>query len=169
MLATVDWVIVGVLGVSTLISIRRGFVKEALSLVTWIVSVVVARLFAGQLAVLLENHIDLASLRLGVSYFVLFIGTLMVGGMVNHLVGEFVKLTGLSGPDRFLGMFFGLARGAIIIVVAVAGLNYLELNTKDPWWTESRLIPEIVQVVERLGPLLLEQGEQLLLDTSESV
>ena len=46
-LATIDWVIVGVLGVSTLISIRRGFVKEALSLVTWIAAVLIARLFAG--------------------------------------------------------------------------------------------------------------------------
>lgn len=168
MLATVDWLILGVLGISTLISIRRGFVREALSLVTWIVAVVVARLFAAQFAILLENHIELDSFRLVVSYFVLFVGTLAVGGMVNHLVGEFVKLTGLSGTDRFLGMFFGLARGAIIVLVAVAGLNYLELATEDQWWVESRLIPEIVQVVERLGPLLLEQGEQLLQSTSES-
>lgn len=168
MLAIVDWVIVGVLAISTLISIRRGFVREALSLVTWIVAVIVARLFAGPFSVLLENQIDSASIRLGVSYFILFAGSLMVGGMVNHLVGEFVKLTGLSGADRFLGMFFGLARGAIIIVVAVAGLNYMGLGSEDQWWEESRLIPEIVQVVEQLGPLLLEQGGQLLQGTNES-
>ena len=53
-LATIDWVIVGVLGVSTLISIRRGFVKEALSLITWIAAVLIARLFAGQFTVVLE-------------------------------------------------------------------------------------------------------------------
>jgi membrane protein required for colicin V production len=162
MLATVDWIILGVLAISTLMSVRRGFVKEALSLLTWIAAVIVARLFAGQFAVLLENSIETASLRLGAAYLVLFVGTLIVGGMVNFLVGEFVKMTGLTGTDRFLGMFFGLARGALFVTLAVAGLHYLAPVKEDQWYQESRLIPEIVVLVERLGPVLWEQGEQLL-------
>jgi len=162
MLASVDWIILGVLAISTLMSVRRGFVKEALSLLTWIAAVIVARLFAGQFAVLLENSIETASLRLGAAYLVLFVGTLIVGGMVNFLVGEFVKMTGLTGTDRFLGMFFGLARGALFVTLAVAGLHYLAPVKEDQWYQESRLIPEIVVLVERLGPVLWEQGEQLL-------
>jgi membrane protein required for colicin V production len=161
-LALVDWIIIGILGISTLMSIRRGFVKEALSLFTWIAAVIVARLFSGQFSVLLEPHIDTASLRLGASYLILFVGTLIVGGMVNFIVGEFVKMTGLTGTDRFLGMFFGFARGAIIILLFVAGLHYLAPVQEDTWYQESRLIPEIVKVVEDLGPVLWEQGEQLL-------
>ena len=86
MLAIIDWVIIGILVISTLMSVRRGFVKEALSLATWIAAVIIARLFAGQFSVLLESQIETGSLRLGASYLVLFIGTLMVGGMVNFLV-----------------------------------------------------------------------------------
>ena len=162
MLATVDWIIVGILAISTLMSIRRGFVKEALSLVTWIAAVIVARLFAGHFSVLLESQIDAASLRLGASYLILFIGTLMVGGMVNFILGEFVKMTGLTGTDRFLGMFFGLARGGVIVLIIVAGLHYVVPVKEDVWYQESKLIPEIVVVIEKLGPVLWEQGEQLL-------
>lgn len=162
MLAAVDWVIIGILGISTLMSIRRGFVKEALSLLTWIAAVIVARLFAGHFSVLLTEQIETASLRLGASYLILFIGTLMVGGMVNFVMGEFVKITGLTGTDRFLGMFFGLARGGLIVLVIVAGLHYVAPVKEDVWYQESKLIPGIVNVIEQLGPVLWEQGEQLL-------
>jgi len=162
MLAAVDWVIIGILGISTLMSIRRGFVKEALSLLTWIAAVIVARLFAGHFSVLLTEQIETVSLRLGASYLILFIGTLMVGGMVNFVMGEFVKITGLTGTDRFLGMFFGLARGGLIVLVIVAGLHYVAPVKEDVWYQESKLIPGIVNVIEQLGPVLWEQGEQLL-------
>jgi membrane protein required for colicin V production len=58
-LSTVDWVIVAVLGISTLISLRRGFVKEALSLITWIAAVFIARVFAGQFTVVLAVRLSL--------------------------------------------------------------------------------------------------------------
>ena len=161
MLATIDWIILGVLVISTLISIRRGFVKEALSLLTWLAAVVLARLFAVQFTVILEPYIESEPIRLGVAYMILFIGTLMVGGMVNYLISEFVKIAGLSGLDRMLGMFFGFARGAIIIVIFVAGLHYVAPVKEDEWYRQSRLVPEIVVIIEQLGPVLWEQGEQL--------
>jgi membrane protein required for colicin V production len=160
-LATIDWVIVGVLGISTLISIRRGFVKEALSLVTW-AAVLTARLFAGQFTVVLEPYIETDSLRLGVSYLVLFITTLMIGGMVNYLVGEFVRMTGLSGLDRLLGTVFGFARGGIIILVIVAFMHYVLPVEEDDWYLRSQFIPQLVSVIEEFGPVLWEQGEGFL-------
>ena len=156
-LATIDWLIVGVLGISTLISIRRGFVKEALSLMTWIASVLVARLFASQFTVVLEPYIATDSLRLGAAYLILFIVTLMVGGMVNYLVGEFVRMTGLSGLDRLLGTIFGFARGGVIVLVLVALMHYILPVKEDDWYQQSQLIPQIVQVIEELGPVLWEQ------------
>lgn len=161
MLATIDWIILGVLVISTLISIRRGFVKEALSLLTWLAAVILARLFAVQFTVILEPYIESESVRLGAAYMILFIGTLIVGGMVNYLISEFVKMTGLSGLDRMLGMLFGFARGAIIIVIFVAGLHYVAPVKEDDWYRQSLLVPEVVVIIEQLGPVLWEQGEQL--------
>jgi len=161
-LATIDWVIVGVVGISTLISIRRGFVKEALSLVTWIAAVLIARLFAAKLTVVLEPYIETDPLRLGTSYLALFIATLMLGGMVNYLVGEFVRLTGLSGLDRLLGTIFGFARGAVIVLVIVALMPYVVPVEKNDWYQQSQFIRQIIPVIEELGPVLWEQGEEFL-------
>lgn len=160
--AAVDWLILSVLFVSTFISITRGFVREAFSLGTWIAAIVVSRLFAGQLSTLLVDYIELPSFRLGAAYIALIVGTLIVGGMINHLIGELVRKTGLTGTDKFLGMFFGLARGCVVTLVVVAGLYYLTPVQEDIWWRESVLIPHVVKAVEWLGPLLWEQGGQII-------
>tara|TARA_B100001964_G_scaffold244093_1_gene324229 strand:- start:9387 stop:9905 length:519 start_codon:yes stop_codon:yes gene_type:complete len=165
-LATVDWLIVAILAVSTLISIRRGFVKEALSVVTWTAAIIISRLFASQVSTLLVGVIEMPSLRLGAAYAMLFAGTLIVGGLLNSLVSEVIKMTGLGGTDKFFGMFFGFARGSIVILVVVAGLYYLAPVQEDSWWKESVLLPHVVSTIEWLGPILWEQGEQLIELTS---
>ncbi len=165
----IDWIIVGVLVVSSLISIARGFVKEALSLATWFAAIVISRLFAGQVSSLLADTIDVPSVRLGAAYLLLIVGTLIVGALVNRLIGELVRMTGLSGTDRFLGMFFGLARGAVVVLVIVAGLYYLAPVEDDRWWKESILIPRVVDVIEWLGPLLWERGSELIDSTKAQV
>ena len=161
-LTPVDWAIVAVLGISILISFWRGFVREAMSLGTWIASIVIARLFAAQTATLLVPYIDVPSLRLGAAYAMLMVGTLIVGALVSNLAGAFVKMTGLAGTDRFLGMVFGLARGGVIITIIVAGLYYLTPAPEDGWWQESVIIPQVVEAIEYLGPLLWEQGSEVV-------
>src|SRR5690554_7501533 len=71
-MAIIDWVILAVLAVSVLISLKRGFVKEALSLVTWVVAFIVARMFSGNLATLLAGTVDTESLRWIIAFTILF-------------------------------------------------------------------------------------------------
>lgn len=168
-LSAIDWIMLLLLLVSTLISIKRGFVKEGFSLATWVAAVIVSRLFARQLSTLLVDYIELSSLRLGTAYVLLIVGTLMVGAMINHLIGEFVLKVGLSGMDKFIGMFFGFARGCVILIVLIAGLYYLAPVAEDNWWSQSVFIPHIVDAVEWLGPLLWEQSERLIEFAKEKV
>ena len=67
-MGVVDWIIFGVIIVSTLLSIRRGFLKEALSLGTLIIAVIVVRTFGSQVSTLLVDMIEIASVRVGVAY-----------------------------------------------------------------------------------------------------
>lgn len=139
-MAVIDWVIVAVLAVSALISLKRGFVREALSLAAWVLAFVVARLFSANLATLLVGTVDTESLRWLIAFAVLFVGTVVIGALLTNLISQLVDATGLTGTDRIFGMFFGLVRGGVILVAIVYGLQFTVVP-KDPWWQESLLIP----------------------------
>ncbi|WP_343067471.1 CvpA family protein [Litorivivens lipolytica] len=154
-----DWAILGILSVSAIISLIRGFVKEALSLAFWAVAFVVSMTFHSQMMQLLENAIERVYLRELVAYVSLFAGTLLVGAMTTYLLSEFVKKTGLGGTDRLLGMIFGAARGVIVVVaLLVIAPKLLTDIDQDSWWRESQLIPHFM--------LLKDWSEQSFNDVS---
>ena len=141
----VDWLIVGILGVSAIISLIRGFIKEALSLAFWAVAFVVTLTFHQQMMALLDPAIEKVYLRELVAYASLFVGTLIVGSLITYLISQFVHKTGLGGTDRLLGMVFGAARGVIVVVALLVVLPKLLTDVdKDVWWQESRLIPHFM-------------------------
>ena len=136
----VDFVILGIILVSTVISLIRGFIREAFSLAIWILAFWIGWTFFREAAFYLEPWIATPSVRLGVAFAGLMVLSLVVGGLVNYLVIRLIQSTGLSGSDRFIGMIFGAARGilAVAVLVLLAGLTPLPA---DPWWQESKLIP----------------------------
>ncbi len=136
-----DWAIVAIVAVSALISIIRGFFREALSLVIWIAALVIAMTFHVRASVWLINLIETPSLRLVAAWVGLFVATLIVGGIINFLISQLVKATGLTGTDRFLGMLFGIARGLVVVLVILILLPQALPVNADPWWQESLLIP----------------------------
>lgn len=135
----VDYAILAIIGVSVGISLLRGFTKEALSLGGWVVAVWVGLSFADSLQSLLEPHITVPSLRLIVAFAILFIATLFLAGLVNYLAVQVIRQTGLSGTDRMVGVFFGVARGALIVAVLVL-IGGMTPMPQDPWWKESQLL-----------------------------
>lgn len=157
----IDWVIITIIAVSTLISLKRGFVKEALSLVTWIGAFVIARTFQPQMQSLLEPTVDTPLVRLVAAFAILFFGTLIVGAIVNSLVSQVVRATGLSATDRVLGMVFGLLRGIVVIVVAIAFLRYTPL-AKDTWWQSSIMIDRLAVVESWSRRTFGDEFERLL-------
>lgn len=141
----VDFVIPGIIVISTLISLMRGFVREALSLIGWLAAFWVALSFSSGLAQEFLMSIGIPSVRMVVAFTVLFVVTLVLTAIVNRLAGQLVKRTGLTGTDRMIGMVFGLARGVVVVAVMVllAGMTTL---AQDPWWHESQLISVFEQL-----------------------
>lgn len=148
----IDFVILGIIGLSAVISLMRGFVREALSLAVWVLAFWVAWTFFRKLALQLD-WFTVPSVRLGAAFLILFIATLMVGALVNFLMGQLVDKTGLSGTDRLIGILFGAARGAILVAILVllAGLTPFP---NDPWWKESQLIGYFQELAIWLKQLL---------------
>ena len=96
----VDWAIIAVIVISALLSLKRGFVREALSLVIWIVAGGLAWLFGGSLAVHLAEYIEVPSARIIAACALLFVATLLVGALLSFLLGQLVRATGLTGSVR---------------------------------------------------------------------
>lgn len=152
-LTTVDLVLLGVIAFSALISVLRGFMKEMISLLTWVAAFVIGILYAAHLAPFLPASIDIPSMRLAIAFVILFILTLIVGGIINAVVGLLVKKTGLSGSDRSIGVVFGLVRGVFLVCVLIL-LGSLTPMPQDPWWKQSQVIQHLSPVAQWMRDLL---------------
>ena len=135
----VDIVIPSIIAISALFSVMRGFVKEALSLLGWVTAFWIALTFSKDLADLFLVGISTPSLRMVVAFTILFVVTLVIAALVNHLAAQLVRKTGLTGTDRMIGMIFGVARGAVVVSVLVLLAGFTTM-TQDAWWQESALI-----------------------------
>jgi len=151
----VDYAIIIIVTLSALISVLRGFVKEALSLVAWVLAFWVAFTFHQNLATVFTEYIDTPSLRLISAFALLFVVTLIIAAVVNNLISTLVKKSGLTGTDRMLGVIFGVARGTVIVAILVlmAGLTQLPA---DPWWQDSLFIKHFQEMAIWLKSFLPE-------------
>ena len=136
-----DWTIVAILGISCLISLMRGFVREALSLLSWLAASLVAMVYHQRLADVFARWIETPSIRVLLAYLALFVGTLLIGSLISMLVASLLRASGLSGFDRVLGLAFGVARGLLIVLALVILLPMAIPVNQDPWWRQSLLIP----------------------------
>lgn len=143
LLTEVDWVILVVLALSTLLSLWRGFTAEAISLAGWVAAFLVANMFVGQMASLLGDLIVNVTGRYVVAYALLFVATLVTATLVRKLSGQMIRASGLTVLDRLLGTVFGFARGIIIILVAVYLLNQLAPPQNLEWLESSQLMPYV--------------------------
>ncbi len=147
-----DIAILVICGLSMLVSLFRGFIREVFSLLVWVVAVYAGLMAANPLAEQMNPWIEMPSVRLIIAFVGVFVLVLIVGGLINYLLGKLVAGTGLSGTDRMFGALFGALRGVAIVLVAVI-IARMTPFPDDPWWQESRLLPEF----ERLAVAVVQQ------------
>lgn len=147
-----DIFIITVILLSFLIGLFRGLIKESLSLVTWVLAIVLAAMFAEPFSSVITFTKE-PFIRMVTAFFIIFLSTVIVGAFINYFVGLLVRKTPFSTPDRVLGGGFGLLRGVVImtVVVLLAGLTPL---TQADWWQTSYSVEKFetlaIWVKERL-------------------
>ncbi len=129
----IDLAIIAVIALSALISLIRGFVKESISLATWVVAGVLALRYFSPMADLLEPLIATETWRNWAGGGILFVATLIVGAIVNFIVSQLVSKTGLSGTDKALGVVFGAARGVLIVTMIVLVFSLTPAPDSSLW------------------------------------
>jgi len=154
-LTWVDWLIAFIIIVSSLLSLMRGFLKEALSMVMWVVALLVAWMFGGSLAQYFTGFLDIPSLRLILACVILFIVTLLVGSLLTKLLDRLLNANGPDSIGRLLGMVFGAARGALLVVLIIGLLSLLPVQ-QDDWWKQSLLVPHFLLLADWSKAFILD-------------
>ena len=155
----IDYAILAIVGISGIISLMRGFIRETLSLAGWVAAFWVALAFSGEVAPRLEAYVTTPSTRMGIAFIAIFIGVLLLSGIALRMVGLLVERTGMSGTDRTLGILFGVLRGIVVVglLVLLGGLTPLP---RDPWWRESMFLPHFERVADEIRTFLPSNVQQ---------
>lgn len=156
-----DWVLLGLVGLSLLIGLWRGFIKEVFALAVWALAFLLAFQYSGVAAGRLEELVELPSARTALAFGGIFLVVLVAGGLLTWLLGKLVQTTGLSGTDRFLGAVFGALRGVLLILVLVIVARFTPLPA-DPWWQQSRVIITLAPLSEWLITLMPQTVRELI-------
>jgi len=156
-----DYAILGTIAISILVGALRGFMKEVFSLVVWAAAFVIAYQYGGDVAALMDDHISLPSARTAMGFTGLFIVVLLIGGLLNYLLGRLVESTGLSGTDRLLGGVFGAARGLALVVAVLLVAGFTPIPA-DPWWKGSQMVQRLMPFVEWSSGFLPENVSEHL-------
>ena len=112
-----DWFILIVLIASGIISFARGFTKEILSLFLWLAAFIAAISLEYLATPKINEFIGNEEISKIISYIVVFLIFIFIGGMIIKFISKLIKWSGASGFDRFLGVVFGLMRGSIVLFV----------------------------------------------------
>lgn len=150
-----DYGVLGILGLSVLLSMLHGFLRETLSLAGWVTAFFIAKWYTLALAPLLPQAIPGESLRLLAAFLILFLVTLLVISLVAIVIAELFKKVGLGWLDRWLGALFGLLRGILVagIIVFLGGLTSLP---REPFWRNAMFSPPLEAMVTHALPWLPE-------------
>ncbi len=150
----VDWAILATLGLSVVLGVARGVVREMFALAGWIIGVVLALQFASPIGNSLPLDLP-AGARTALAGLVVIVGTLLAAALVAALLRAMLSVAKLSTEDRLLGGVFGVLRGVIVIGIAVL-VAVAAGAPRQTWWQASALLPWAQASVRFASPLLPE-------------
>ena len=128
-----DLVVLVIVGLSVLLSVIRGLVREVLALGAWVVAFLAANLLAGEVAPWLPDAIPSEEFRLLAGFMGVFVTVLIAMSVLAIMVSKLVKSAGLGLEDRLLGSVFGLARGLLVVMVVVLMAGLTSLPRQAVW------------------------------------
>nr|WP_219999661.1 CvpA family protein [Gilliamella apicola] len=160
MMNWIDYTIIGVIVLSALISIVRGFIKESLSLISWVLAFFIASRFYMYITRYL-TYFESDVVRIAVAIAILFVATLIVCSIITYIISQFVQKTGLSGTDRVLGVYLGIIRGILVVAAVLFFVDTFTPLSQTLEWEQSLLIPHF-QIIIRWFFDLIQHSSSFL-------
>lgn len=147
-----DGLLIAIMLMSAGLAMIRGFVREVLSIASWVAAAASAYLFYGQVLPYAKQYIANEQIALGASVATVFLLTLIVVSYITMRISDFVLDSRIGALDRSLGFVFGAARGLLLVVVAMLFFNWFVPEPKQPQWI----------ITAKSKPMLNTIGEQLI-------
>lgn len=148
-----DFILILILGMSSIYGFFKGFLTEVFSLLTWIIAVSVAYALGGQFEIIFEPILTSEVMRLWVSRLLILAFMLFIGGLVSRKVAKAVG-SSISG-DMLIGLGFGFLRGLVLICLLMLILEDTELYA-EPIIQDAVFLEEAEQVKEFFYNLFLQ-------------
>jgi membrane protein required for colicin V production len=160
-----DYIFIAILLLSTLFALRKGFVRETVSLISSIAGLVLAYWFYGIPASFLAPFLSTRRLANLLGFIIVFAVVVLAGWLVAALINRFVKATGLTLFDRFLGAVFGLVRGAAVCIALltayIAWSPRVDQSAAPAAVVNSQIAPALTEasrIAVSLAPMELKQS-----------
>jgi membrane protein required for colicin V production len=152
-MSAVDWILLALLGVSMLLGMWRGLVRETISLAGWIVGFWVAQDQAPQVGQWLPLQGSSEVLRYLAGFVTVFIAVLLLSVILGWVISKLVSVVGLGLLDRLLGGVFGGLRGLVLLLTLSVVVCMTPMQSA-PWWLESPVARSLVHGLQLLKPVL---------------
>jgi membrane protein required for colicin V production len=160
----VDYTLIAIVAISAIIGTVRGLLREAISLITWVVALWAGWKYADRVGPYLEGLLAEDPVNTWVARAIVALGVLLLGTLIGVLVNQFVRMSIFSGFDRFLGFLFGLLRGGVVLgVFAILG-QLLELD-RSSWWQDATLMAYAESAGDAIRKIV---GDQPIVSTPDT-
>ncbi|PKO45098.1 MAG: colicin V production protein [Betaproteobacteria bacterium HGW-Betaproteobacteria-22] len=150
-----DYAVLTIIGLSLILSVMRGLVREVLAIAGWIAAFYVARTYTDQILPIMPVDIPSETLRVLAGFLTLFLATLLLASLLGIALSAIFRKVGLGGLNRFLGALFGVARGLFIVCVLVFLAGFTDIP-KDARWRNAMFSAPIEALVISCLPWLPE-------------
>lgn len=150
-----DWIIAAIFLISILVGIMRGFIKEVLSLTSWVLAFWLGNRYCHEAGEFLSGFIDIPAdaFRVAAGFGVVFVSTLFLFAIISYIITKIFVRGAIKGTDRVLGIASGAVRAGAIVVAVLLVTRGLGMDNSQ-WWGQSQLLPHFLPAANYVEPLL---------------
>jgi membrane protein required for colicin V production len=153
-----DVIVIGIILISAILAMVRGFVREVLSIASWLIAAVAAYYLYMPLRDAIQPYVDNETLATIIAVAVIFIVILVVVTYITMKIADLVVDSRVGSLDRVFGFVFGAARGLLLVVVAFGFFVWL-IEDQPSWISDAETYPTLVNLSEQLAKVLPDDIE----------
>jgi membrane protein required for colicin V production len=157
-----DLVVIGIVLISALLAAVRGFTREVLAIVAWVVAAAAAWYLHPTALPIAQQYISSNTVALVATIGAIFVITLIIVSIITVQISDLILDSRIGALDRTLGLFFGAARGFLICVIGWAFLGWLLQGKEPEWATASKTRPAMENTRDNIIAMLPENAEALI-------